>query len=223
VGPSGSGKSTLAELLLGFIQPSQGEIYVDDHTLESLEPTFWRSLISYVPQEPYLFEGTILENLLLARPDAPMEDIHEAAELAQAESFIQDLPFKYETRVGERGLRLSGGQIQRIALARAFLKDTPILILDEATANLDPENDDLIRKAAHELMRERSTLMIAHRLGTIYDAGRILVMLDGQIFESGTHEELVKRAGIYSRMVTAYRGSMTQVDSDTNGLSEGAQ
>jgi ATP-binding cassette subfamily C protein CydD len=170
--------------------------------------------LSYVPQIPYLFEGTIRENIQLARQSATLKEIQRAAESVQADGFIQELPQGYETQIGERGLRLSGGQAQRIALARAFLKDAPLLIFDEATANLDPENERLIRLAVRKLMQDRSVLMIAHRLGTVFDADQILVMVDGQIQESGTHQELIERQGLYSRMVSAYRGSITQVTPD---------
>jgi ATP-binding cassette subfamily C protein CydD len=220
VGPSGSGKSTIADLLLGFIHPSQGEILVDGHPLESIDPALWRSCLTWVPQEPYLFDGSILENIRLASPDASYDEVQRAAELAQADAFIQDLPLGYETQIGERGLRLSGGQAQRIALARAFLKDAPILILDEATANLDPENEVLIRRALNELMRNRSTLIIAHRLGTVVDADQILVMVNGEIHEAGTHSELMEREGVYSRMVSTYRGSKSNTDSKMNDLAQ---
>ena len=220
VGPSGSGKSTIADLILGFIHPSRGEILVDGHPLETIDPRIWRSCLTWVSQEPYLFDGSILENIRLARPDASFDEVHKAAGLAQVDPFIQDLPLGYESQIGERGLRLSGGQAQRIALARAFLKDAPILILDEATANLDPENEILIRRAVGELMRDRSTLMIAHRLSTVFDADQILVMINGEICEAGTHSKLMERGGIYSRMVSAYRGSISNTDSNLNDLAQ---
>lgn len=218
VGPSGAGKSTIADLLLGFIQPSQGEIRVDGHPLEAIDPSFWRSFITLVPQEPYLFDGTILENIRLARPSALPSEVQRAAELAQADKFIRLLPNGYETQIGERGQRLSGGQVQRIALARAFLKDAPIVVLDEATANLDPENEVLIRKAVNQLINNRSTLLIAHRLGTVIDADQIFVMHEGTIIEAGTHMELMDKKCLYARMVTAYQGSTSQADSETSGL-----
>jgi len=218
VGPSGSGKSTIADLLLGFIHPSQGKIFVDDHPLETIDPAFWRSFLTLVSQEPYLFDGTVLENIQLANPNATPSKVQRAADLAQADSFIRDLPNGYETQIGERGQRLSSGQVQRIALARAFLKDAPIVVLDEATAHLDPENEVLIRKAIHQLIRGRSTLLIAHRLGTVLDADKILVMHKGRILEAGTHTELIHQKGLYTRMVTAYQGLTLQADSDTSGL-----
>ena len=218
VGPSGSGKSTIADLLLGFIHLSQGKIFVDDHPLETIDPVFWRSFLTLVPQEPYLFDGTVLENIQLAKPNALPSEVRRAAERAQADQFIQLLPRGFETQIGERGQRLSGGQVQRIALARAFLKDAPIVVLDEATANLDPENEVLIRKAVNQLMLDRSTLLIAHRLGTVLDADHVLVMDHGEIVESGTHAELLDHKGLYARMVSAYHGSTSQADSKSFGL-----
>ncbi len=206
VGPSGSGKSTIASLLLGFISPSKGKIWIDDLLLDDLDPTKWRSMIAWVPQSPYLFNGTILENILLARPEASMHEVQEAASLAHVDEFIHKLPKSYETWIGERGIRLSSGQGQRIALARAFLKDAPILILDEGTADLDPEIETHIQGAITNLKKNRTTLMIAHRLGTVMDADQILVIKDGHIIETGNHDELLKEEGLYARMITAYRG-----------------
>jgi thiol reductant ABC exporter CydD subunit len=217
VGPSGSGKSTIVDLLAGFIMPTMGDIFINDYALATIDPHFWRSLLSYVPQIPYLFEGTILENIQLGHRTATLKEVQRAAMLAQADVFIEDSPKGYKTQIGERGLRLSGGQAQRIALARAFLKDASLLIFDEASANLDPENERLIRLAVNKLMEDRSVLMVAHRLGAVFDADQILVMVDGQIQESGTHQDLIKRQGLYSRMVSAYRASIAKDDPDING------
>jgi ATP-binding cassette subfamily C protein CydD len=218
VGPSGSGKSTVADLLLGFIHPSEGEILIDGQPLKSIDPSHWRSFVTWVPQKPYLFDGTIQENIRIARPSASLSEIQSAAELAQAAPFIQALPNGYETQVGERGQRLSGGQVQRIALARAFLKDAPVVIMDEATANLDPENEALIRKAINHLMTGHSTLLIAHRLGTVSDADQILVMHEGRILEAGTHLALLDQNGLYARMVNAYQGYSSQAETDLSGM-----
>jgi ATP-binding cassette subfamily C protein CydD len=207
VGPSGSGKSTIADLLLGFTHPSQGEILIDGQPLETIELSFWRSFLTWVPQNPYLFDGTIQENIQIADPNASLSEVQRAAELAQADTFIQALPKGYETQVGERGQRLSGGQVQRLALARAFLKDAPIVILDEATANLDPENEALIRKAIDQLMTDRSTLLIAHRLGMVIEADQIMVMREGRIVEAGTHNQLVEQEALYAKMIRAYQRS----------------
>ncbi len=212
VGPSGCGKSTVADLLMGFLYPTQGKILVDDHPLEHLDLSTWRSRLSWVAQQPYLFNTSILENIRLSYPEAGFSEIQHAARLAQAEEFIQKLPQGYETLIGERGHRLSGGEAQRLALARAFLKDSPILILDEATADLDPENEALIHEALSHLLHNRSVFMIAHRLGTVFDADRILVMGSGQILEAGTHEELLVRNGLYARLVATYRGAINQID-----------
>jgi ATP-binding cassette subfamily C protein CydD len=222
IGPSGSGKSTMADLLLGFLSPTEGEILVEDRSLQDCDLSSWRSNIAWVPQEPYLFQGTVIENIRLARPQSTLEEVQNAARLAQAESFISQLPHSYETLIGERGQRLSSGQRQRIALARAFLKDAPLLILDEASANLDPENELLVQEAIRELTRDRSTIMIAHRLGTVIDAHQILVMLHGEILETGTHAELMAKGGLYARMVAAYRGATAQTSRDEHPTPEDA-
>jgi ATP-binding cassette subfamily C protein CydD len=216
VGPSGSGKSTIAELLMGFMVPTQGGIFLNDQPLERMDPNDWRSFFSYVPQSPYLFEGTILENIQLARQDASLEEIHRAAGLAQLNALIEELPRGYETQIGERGLRLSSGQAQRIALARAFLKDAPLLILDEATSHLDPVTEGLTRQAVNHLVENRAVLVIAHRLGAVMDADQILVMIAGQVQEVGTHEELIHREGYYFDMITAYRRSISKLDPGMN-------
>jgi ATP-binding cassette subfamily C protein CydD len=212
VGPSGCGKSTVADLLMGFLLPNEGKILVDGHPLEHLDLTAWRTKLSWVAQQPYLFNATVLENIRMACPQASFTEIQRATRLAQAEGFIHRLPQGYETVIGERGQRLSGGEAQRLALARAFLKEAPILILDEATADLDPENEVLIHEALSHLLRRRSVLMIAHRLGTVFNADRILVMGSGKIIEAGTHEQLLARDGLYARMVAAYRGAIAQID-----------
>jgi len=206
VGPSGAGKSTIAHLLLRFIEPDKGRIWVDDRSLSAWDVHAWRQYVAWVPQMPYLFHGTVADNIRLARPDAPMEKVVEAARLAHADGFIRELPDGYDTVIGERGARLSGGQAQRLALARAFLKDAPLLILDEATANLDPENEALLQEAVSRLLEGRTALIIAHRLNTVYDADQIVVLSDGVVVESGTHSTLLLRDGLYRRLVSAYGG-----------------
>jgi len=203
VGPSGAGKSTLAALLLGFLEPQQGEICIDGLPLGSLAPDAWRSLVAWVPQNPYLFHASVAENIRLARPDASLEQVAAAARLAHADQFIRALPDGYDTVIGERGARLSGGQAQRLALARAFLKDAPVLILDEATANLDPENEAEIQGAVETLMQGRTVLVIAHRLATVAGADRIYVLSGGRMLQAGEHRSLLDEGGLYRELVEA--------------------
>ncbi len=207
VGPSGAGKSTVAYLLLRFIEPDQGMVLVDGRPLRDLSRRAWREQVAWVPQNPYLFHGTVAENIRLARPEAGLDEVAWAARQAHAQAFIEALPQGYDTVIGERGARLSGGEAQRIALARAFLKDAPLLILDEATANLDPEIEDLVQEAMARLIVGRTALIIAHRLSTVYRADRILVMSEGRIQEEGTHTELLQQAGLYKQLVHAYDGA----------------
>jgi thiol reductant ABC exporter CydD subunit len=204
VGPSGAGKTTVAYLLLRFIEPSSGVITAGDTPLPDLPAEDWRRYVSWVPQDPYLFYGTVADNIRLARPGALPDEVAWAARQAHAHTFIEALPRGYDTLVGERGARLSGGEAQRLALARAFLKDSPLLILDEATANLDPETESLVQDALVRLLERRTALIIAHRLSTVYRADRILVMDRGHIVEEGGHEELLRREGLYRRLVGAY-------------------
>ena len=207
VGPSGAGKSTVAQLLLRFIEPDAGTITVAGRPLAALEPAAWRAQLAWVPQQPYLFHASVRHNICLARPQATAAEVRVAARLAQADDFIETLPAGYDTIIGERGARLSGGQAQRIALARAFLKDTPYLILDEATANLDPEREAQIQAAIDRLLQGRTALIIAHRLNTVRAATKILVLDQGRIVESGTHNSLLGQKGLYERLVAAYGGS----------------
>ena len=208
VGPSGAGKSTIAQLLLRFIRPTQGTITIDGIPLESIDISAWRERIAWVPQTPHLFNISILDNIRLANPDASLKRVKRAAQLAHADAFIQALPEGYETMVGERGERLSAGQAQRIALARAFLKDAPLLILDEATANLDPLHEELVQKSVSDLTRNRTSLVIAHRLSTVQSADRILVISSGRIVEAGEHDYLMAGDGLYRELVHAYRGML---------------
>ena len=206
VGPSGAGKSTAAYLLLRFIEPERGTITVGGLPLDGLSPAAWREQVAWVPQEPYLFYGTLADNIRLARPDADLDEVTWAARQAHAHAFIEALPQGYDTIIGERGARLSGGEAQRIALARAFLKDAPLVILDEATANLDPEIEAQVQEAMERLLKGRTALVIAHRLSTVYRADRILVMDAGRIVEQGAHADLLQRGGLYCRLVGAYSG-----------------
>jgi len=206
VGASGAGKSTIAHLLLRFLEPSQGQILLNSIPLSHIPPASWRQWIAWMPQQPYLFNMSIADNIRLGRPDATKEEVVWAAKQAFAHAFISSLPEGYDTVVGERGARLSGGQVQRIALARAFLRDAPIVILDEPTANLDPETEDQIQRALTALLTGRTALIIAHRLHTIRQADRILVLQAGRIVEAGRHEELVSQPeGFYRKLLGAYR------------------
>lgn len=204
VGTSGAGKTTVINLLLGFLSPTSGRILIGEQALSDLDLEEWRSHLAWVPQQPRLFQGTIGDNIRLGRPDADLESVSAAARRARAADFIEALPAGYDNLVGERGAGLSGGQIQRIALARAFLRDAPLVILDEATANLDPESERLVQEGIEELAKGRTLLVVAHRLATVRRADRILVLASGRVAESGTHETLSASNGIYARMIAAY-------------------
>jgi ATP-binding cassette subfamily C protein CydD len=171
--------------------------------LSGLAPDRWREYVAYVPQRPYLFAGSVYENIALGRHGAARHEVERAAALAGAAEFIERLPRGYQTPVGERGSRLSGGEAQRLAIARAFLKDAPLLILDEPTSSLDPTTEALIRGALARLMRRRTALVIAHRLNTVYTAEQIAVLDRGRLVEQGRHEALLRHGGPYSRLVVA--------------------
>ncbi len=202
VGHSGAGKSTIVQLLLRFYEPQQGRILVDGQDIRSYDLSAYRANLGIVPQEVILFGGSILENIGYGKPQATEEEIREAARKANALQFIEHFPEGFQTLVGERGVKLSGGQRQRIAIARAILKDPKILILDEATSSLDAESEHLVQTALDELMYNRTTIIIAHRLATIRKADRIYVISNGQIAESGTHETLLHQpSGTYANLV----------------------
>ena len=201
VGRSGAGKTTAAHILMRYWDPDVGTVLLGGHDLRSFKLDVLRSHIALVSQDTYLFNTSIRENLRIARQDGQDPEIEEAARLANASEFIEAMPDGYETLVGERGMQLSGGQRQRIAIARALLKDAPVLLLDEATSHLDAINEQQVREALHRLMERRTTLVIAHRLSTVRDADRIVVMDSGRVEEHGTHRELLSRGGLYSQLV----------------------
>jgi ATP-binding cassette subfamily B protein len=197
-GPSGGGKSTIFKLLLGCYAAKQGAILVSGKPLWDYKLSELRDLIAYVPQDAYLFSGSILDNIRYGKPGASQAEVEAAARAAFAHDFVMEFPAGYQTIVGERGARLSGGQRQRIAIARALLKDAPILLLDEATSALDSESEQIVQKALEVLMKGRTTLVIAHRFSTIVQADCIYVVDGGRVVEEGRHAELIERQGVYA-------------------------
>jgi ATP-binding cassette subfamily B protein len=200
VGPSGAGKSTLFHLLLRFYDPATGAISLDGVPIKAADPRDVRARIALVPQDSVVFAASARENIRFGRPGASDAEVERAADLAHAAEFLRRLPGGFETQLGERGVTLSGGQRQRIAIARAILRDAPLLLLDEATSALDAESETLVQTALEELMRHRTTLVIAHRLATVLSCDRILVMDQGRIVEQGTHASLVAANGLYARL-----------------------
>ena len=183
IGPSGAGKSTLAKLLMQFMQPDQGQILINGQPAQNLQPSDWRRIISWVPQQPAFFAGTVAQNIALGRPDASIEQIHEAARVASAQGFIEALPDGFNTLLGENGLRLSGGQRQRLAIARAAIMDTPVVLLDEFTAHLDEDTEAQVVAAMSALMQDRTAVVIAHRAATIASAQRVITLDGGRVIQ----------------------------------------
>ncbi|MDE1901828.1 MAG: ATP-binding cassette domain-containing protein [Alphaproteobacteria bacterium] len=207
VGPSGAGKTTLFQLALRFYDPQQGAVILDGVDIKAADPHDARARIAIVPQDPVIFSTDAWQNIAYGRPDASKEDILAAARAAHADEFLSALPDGYDTFLGEKGVRLSGGQKQRIVIARAILRNAPLLLLDEATSALDAESERLIQAALDQLMRDRTTLIIAHRLATVVNADRILVMEDGRVVATGTHSELIAQGGLYARLAKLQFGA----------------
>jgi len=203
VGHSGVGKTTCINLLQRFWDVGKGQITIGGIDLREMPLDYLRSLITIVPQDIYLFNASILENVRLGRPDATREEVEEAARAAHIHEFITALPEGYDTVAGERGLKMSGGQKQRVAIARALLKNSPVLIMDEALSNLDTENERLLQESINNLRHGRTTLIVAHRLSTFRDADKLVVLNKGRVMETGTHTELLRKGGYYSSFISS--------------------
>ena len=214
VGRSGSGKTTLTKLLLRLDDIQKGQILVDGQDIAKCTQQSLRRQIAYVPQEALLFHRTIRENIAYGRPNASDEEIRKASKEANALEFIEKLPHGFDTLVGERGIKLSGGQRQRVAIARAILADAPILVLDEATSALDSESEKLVQDALKNLMRNRTSIVVAHRLSTVAALDRIVVLSDGRIAEEGTHADLIEQDGEYAKLWNRQTGSFLEADED---------
>lgn len=202
IGESGAGKTTITNLLMKFIKPNKGNILISNTDLNSLSRNEWLNNVSWVNQNPYLFHSTIEENILIAKPNASRKELEISLEQAKIIDFIRTLPKGIKTNIGERGTRLSGGEAQRIALARAFLKNSPLLIIDEPTVNLDPQTEYKIIESINELVKNKTVLIVAHRLNTIESSDNIIVVENGEIIEQGNHNELLNMKGYYKRMRT---------------------
>lgn len=215
VGVSGAGKSTLVKLLLRFFDVNQGEITINGLDIKDITKTSLRAHIGIVPQEPILFNDTIKYNISYPNPAATKEDIRNAVKMANLEDFIESLPEKYETEVGERGIKLSGGQKQRLAIARIFIANCPVMVFDEATSQLDSESEKLIQDSLWKIAKDKTTIIIAHRLSTVMNADRIIVLENGKIAEMGKHHELINKAnGRYKKLWDMQRGGMLLIDPD---------
>ena len=207
IGPSGAGKTTLVNLLFRFITQQEGEILLDQTPLHRMSLENLRRQITLVSQDPYLFYGTVEENLRVAKADASAREMREAAATANIHDFFSSLPEGYQTLIGERGMRLSGGEAQRLAIARAILKDAPLVVLDEPTSQIDSGNEQAIHEAMEKLLRGRTVLTIAHRLSTVQESDRVLVLHRGKLIESGTHQELLHKDGFYANLLNTGNGS----------------
>jgi len=210
VGPSGAGKTSLFQLLLRFYEPQHGAIKLDGVDIRDLLLRDLRNLIGIVPQDLVIFSTNAMENIRYGKENASDEEVYQAAKLAAADEFITRLPNGYDTFLGDRGMRLSGGQKQRIVIARALLKNPPLLLLDEATSSLDAESEHLVQQALNVAMRNRTTLVIAHRLSTVKQADRIIVLENGRVIETGNHTSLIQQGGLYSNLA-----KLQFIDSET--------